>query len=99
MEKRGKGTEPKREVDFKGIRGTQVTAGIIFKLLLLNGLRRMKGSGLVALSLGPQGSPEMWVTHAQRTCKLPGPVLRPRPQDTVSALQESTVQWGRQTWD
>lgn len=35
------------EEDFKGIRETQVTAGIIFKLLLLNGLCLIKCSGLV----------------------------------------------------
>lgn len=71
---------------------TQVTIGIIFKLLLVSGLCLTKCSAFLVLTLGPLGSQEMRVTHVhtahiQFTSALP----RLRPQGTVSAPLESTV--------
>lgn len=95
VEKRGKATGTRREEDFKGIRETQVTVGIIFKLLLLNGLCLIKCSGLVGLRPGLQGSLETRVLQAQRWDGLPDPVLRPRPP--TWSLPSRNPQFGGKT--
>lgn len=63
-------TGTRRGKDFKSIRKTRVTVGIIFKLLLANGLCLIKCSSLLVLRPGPLGFRDMWVTHIQHTYNL-----------------------------